>query len=98
MIADMVTNKRFCPIVTELFIRGRKLNFSTAFITKSNFQVPEDIPNQLELRNITYNNSSDINFEDFMDLNKKYTAKPYSFSVTDTTLASDNPLCFREIF
>ena len=27
---------------------------------------------------------------------KKYTVKPYSFSVNDTTLASDNPLRFRK--
>ena len=26
---------------------------------------------------------------------KKCTAKPYSFLVNDSTLASDNPLCFR---
>ena len=28
MIADMPSNKKFNPIVTELFIRGRKLNIS----------------------------------------------------------------------
>ena len=33
MIADMLSNKKFNPIVTELFIRGRKLNISLAFIT-----------------------------------------------------------------
>ena len=26
MIADMINNKKLNPIVTELFIRGRKLN------------------------------------------------------------------------
>ena len=26
MIVDILSNKKFCPIVTELFIRGRKLN------------------------------------------------------------------------
>ena len=31
-----------------------------------------------------------------MNLYKHYTAKPYSFLVTDATLASDNPLCFRK--
>ena len=36
--------------------------------------------------------------EDFVNLNKKCTAKPYSFSVIDTTLASDNPLRFRKNF
>ena len=32
-----------------------------------------------------------------MNLYKKYTVKPHSFSVTDASLASDNPLRFREI-
>ena len=34
MIADMLSNKKLNPIVTELF-RGRKLNISLAFITQS---------------------------------------------------------------
>ena len=33
MIADMINNKRLNPIVTELFIRGRKYNISIVFIT-----------------------------------------------------------------
>ena len=32
MIADMINNKKLNSIVTELFIRGRKLNISLAFI------------------------------------------------------------------
>ena len=32
MIADMINNKKLNPIVTELFIRGRKLNISIVFI------------------------------------------------------------------
>ena len=42
MIADMLTNKKLNPIVTELFIRGRKLNISLAFITQSYFAVPKN--------------------------------------------------------
>ena len=38
MIADMIVNKKLNPIVTELFIRGRKLNNSLAFITQSYFK------------------------------------------------------------
>ena len=34
MIADMIQNKKLSLIVTELFIRERKLNISLAFITK----------------------------------------------------------------
>ena len=35
MIADMLSHKNLNPIVTELFIRGRKLNISLVFITPS---------------------------------------------------------------
>ena len=35
MIADMLSNKKLNPIVTELFIRGKKINISLAFITQS---------------------------------------------------------------
>ena len=42
MIADMINNKKLNPIVTELFIRGRKLNISILFITQSYFKVPKD--------------------------------------------------------
>ena len=33
MIADMLSNRKLNPIVTELFIRGTKLNISLVFIT-----------------------------------------------------------------
>ena len=37
MIAGMLINKKLNPIVTELFIRDRKLNTSLVFITQSYF-------------------------------------------------------------
>ena len=40
MIADMINNNKLNAIVTELFIRGRKLNISIVFITQSYFKVP----------------------------------------------------------
>ena len=43
MIADMINNKKLNRIVTELFIRGRKLNISIVFITQSYFKVPKDV-------------------------------------------------------
>ena len=43
MIADMLCNKKLNSIVTELFIRDRKLNISLVFITQSYFTVPKDI-------------------------------------------------------
>ena len=43
MIDDLLNNKKFNPIVTELFISGRKLNISLVFNTQSYFAVPKDI-------------------------------------------------------
>ena len=108
MIADMINNKKLNSIVTELFIRGRKLNISLVFITQSYFKVPKDvrlnsthffimkIPNKRELQQIALNHSSDINSKDFIKIYKKCTAEPYSFLGVDTTLPSDNPLRFRK--
>ena len=108
MIADMINNNKLNPIVTELFIRGRKLNISIVFITQSYFKVPKDvrlnsthsfimkIPNKRELQQIALNHSSDIDFKDFIKIYKKYIKEPYSFLVNDTTLSSDDPLRFRK--
>ena len=104
----MINNNKLNPIVTELFIRGRKLNISIVFIMQSYFKVPKDvrlnsthffiikIPNKRELQQIALNHSSDIDFKDFMNIYKKYTKELYSFLVNDTTLLSDNPLRFRK--
>ena len=44
MIADMLSSDKILnPTVTELFIRGRKLNISLVFITQSYFPVPKNI-------------------------------------------------------
>ena len=43
MIADMKSNKKLSPIVTDLFLRGRKLNISLVFISQSYFKVPKTI-------------------------------------------------------
>ena len=82
MIADVINNKKLNPVVTELFIRGRKLNISVVFITQSYFKVPKDvrlnsthffimkIPNERELQQIALNHSSVIDFKDFMKILK----------------------------
>ena len=69
MIANMPSNKKLNPIVTELFIRGGKLNISLVFITQSYFAVPKNIrqnsthyfimkiPNKQELQQITFDHS-----------------------------------------
>ena len=39
----MINNKKCNPIVTELLIRGKKLNISIVFVTQSYFKVPRDV-------------------------------------------------------
>ena len=106
MIADMIHNKKLNSIVTELFIRGRKLNISLAFITQSYFDVPKDVllntshffiakvPNKREINQTAH--SSDINTKDFVNIYRKCTAEPHFFLVNDITLPSNNPLRFRK--
>ena len=108
MIADMILSNKLNSAVTELFIRGRKLNISLVFITQSYFKVPKDvrlnathffiakIPNKRELRETAINRLSDISTEDFINIYRECTAESYSFLVNDTTLASNNPLTFRK--
>ena len=44
VIADMINNnKKLNSIVTELFIRGRKLNISLVFFTQSYFKVQKHV-------------------------------------------------------
>ena len=43
MIPDMLSNTKLYPVVTELFIRGRKLNNSLVFVTQCYFAVPKNI-------------------------------------------------------
>ena len=40
MIVDMLSNIKLNPLVTELFIRGKKLSVSLVFIKQSYFSVP----------------------------------------------------------
>ena len=106
----MISNNKLNPIVTELFIRGRKLNISIVFITQLYFKVPKDVRlnsthffimkilNKRELQQIALKHSSDIDIKDFMNIYKKCAAESYSFLVNDTTLPSDDPLRFRKNF
>ena len=56
------------------------------------------IPNKKKTQQIAQSHSSNIDSKDFIKVQGKYTAEPYSFLVNDATLASDNPLRFRKIF
>ena len=89
IIADMQSNKikmkiKLNPIVTELFLGGRKLNVLLVFISQSYFKVPKTIrlnathfimkiPNKRELQQIASNYLSETDFKDFMKLYKDYT-------------------------
>ena len=80
IIADMISNKKLDSIVTELFIRCRKLNTSLVFIGQSYFKVPKDvrnnsthsfimkIPNKRDLQQIAINHSFDVNTKDFIKI------------------------------
>ena len=66
----MLSNKKLNPIVTELFITGRKLSVSLVFITQSYLAVPKKIrlnstdyfitkiPNKRKRQQVAFNNSS----------------------------------------
>ena len=79
-----------------MFIRGIKLNISLLFITLSYFAVPKNIrlnctnylvmKTQKKNQKIAFNHLSHNDFQDFMNLFKKCTAKPFSFLAIDTLL------------
>ena len=104
---DMITEK-LPARVTELFIRGRKLNLAIVFITQSYFRTPKDIrlnathyflmkiPNRRELQQICINHSADTDFKDFQRIYKSSTQKQYDYLVVDTTLPSEDSRRFRK--
>ena len=83
IIADMIKNKKLNSIVTEWFIRGRKLNISLVFIKQSYFKVPKyvrlnstnffimKIPNKRKLQQIMLNHLSDNSTKDLIKIHKK---------------------------
>ena len=103
-IAEMLSNKRSNPTVTELFIRGRKQleNISVVILTQSYLGVPNSTrlnskyysikksPNKEDLQRITFNYSSHIDYDNLLNLYTKFTAKPFSLLLTDTSFAPDN--------
>ena len=87
MTADTIGNKKLNKVVTELFIKGRKLNISLVFFNQSYFKQQKDVRlnsthcfimkilNKRELQQIAINHSSDVDFKDFMKIYKKCTAE-----------------------
>ena len=96
MIADIMRSEKFKAIVEELFIRCRKLNISFAFMTQSYFRTPKDarlksthfilmkIGNKKELKSIAAENSSHVDFKEFLKIYNYCTNEPYSFMMVDT--------------
>ena len=80
MIADIESNEKLSTIVTELFLKERKLNILLVVISQYCFKVPKTIilnvtqyfimkiPNKGEHQQIVSNHSYDIDFKDFMKL------------------------------
>ena len=74
MIPDMESNSKLSPKVTELFLRGSKLNILLVFMSQFYFKVPKTIKlnathyfvmktlNKRELQQIASNHSSDIEY------------------------------------
>ena len=105
-----MTHKEFQAIIKELFLRCRKLDIFLVFITQSYFKVPKDfrlnsthylimkIHSRKELQNIAFNNSTDMDYKDFLKNYRNCTKEPYSFLVIDATLPVNNPMRFRNNF
>ena len=89
----MLSSKKVNPMVTEWFIRGRKLNLPLVFITIYYFAVQKNIrltcthyfimkiPNKRELKQITFNHSSDIDFKNLMNIYKNILEKQILFQL-----------------
>ena len=58
MIADMINNKKLNPVVTELFIRGRKRNIYIVFIMQCYLKVPKDFRFTLKFYTLFYHENS----------------------------------------
>ena len=54
------------------------------------------INNKRELQNIAINNSSDIDYQDFINICRECTKKPYNFLTIDSKLPATDPLRFRK--
>ena len=103
MIVGMLSNKKLNPVVTQLFIKGRKSKHFSCFYYTADFAVQKQLGWILDtvllwkfqsnenFIKIAFNYSSGI---DFINLYVKCTAKPYYILVIDVTFASDNLLSF----
>ena len=87
MIDDMLSDKKLNPVVTTLFIRGRKLNISFLFISQSYLNLPKNI----RLSSMDYSIMKTSNKRE----HQKIEFNLFSFLLIATTFASDNSSHFR---
>ena len=90
-IVDMLSNKKLNLIVTELFIRGRKLNIYFFFLFLYYFSLPKRIRlhstnyfimkilHKRELHQIRMNYLPDTDFKNFINVAQKMYCKSISF-------------------
>ena len=105
----MISNKKLNPVVTQLFVRGRKPNVSIVFITQLYYKVPKKvrlnttqffsmkISNKMEFQQISINHYQILNLKILRKFIKSMLQN-YIFFVNDTTLPSYNLLIFRKIY
>ena len=74
MAADIKSNKKLSSLVTELILKGRKLNISNVFTSQCYLKAPKDIRlnathyfitkihNKKELQQVSSNHFSEIDF------------------------------------
>ena len=105
MIADVTSNKRLHPVVTDSFIMDKKLNIYLLFITQSLFLAPKDVRIHIihlfminilkkqEIQQIANGHSPDINsyYPKTSYNDTENVLQEYPFLVIDTTLSSNNP-------
>ena len=56
------------------------------------------IHNRGELQNIAVDYSADIDYKEFLKINKNSTKEPYSLFAIDAALPADNSMGFRKNF
>ena len=107
IIADILSNKKPNPIVSELFIKGKKQTFLCTYhpilfcctkkirLNSAHYFIMK-IPNEEKLQQISLNHLSNIDFREFMHLYSQictvWTVKLNYFLVIDATHTSDNSL------
>ena len=71
MIPDMESNKKLGPLVTDVFLRGKKFNICLAFVSQSYFKVPKIIRLNakyyfiMKIQQIASNHLSGIDFKKY---------------------------------